>query len=173
MPLRHSSTMFVTLLAITLATVSATPAQAQVLGPVQGLPNVQVPGVGLPGMVPASPLRSVDDLLRGPLALTRKLQIDALRRSEPRRVDVDPHGAPILRGEFLAMGLSDAQLDAVRALGFSVDRADAGGRDAGAGLRGAARHPQSQHSQSHARLAAGRTGRDVHLPAPLPARRPC
>jgi hypothetical protein len=123
MPLRRPFATLVPLLAIALATVSATPAQAQVLGPVQGLPNVQVPGVGLPGMVPASPLRSVDDLLRGPLALTRKLQIDALRRSEPRRVDVDPHGAPILRGEFLAMGLSDAQLDAVRALGFSVDRA--------------------------------------------------
>ena len=123
MPLRRLSTLLVTLLTIALAMVRATPAQAQVLGPVQGLPNVQVPGVGLPGMVPAAPLRSVDDLLRGPLALTRKLQIDALRRSEPRRVDIDPHGAPILRGEFLAMGLSEAQLDAVRALGFSVNRA--------------------------------------------------
>ncbi|WP_447734259.1 S8 family serine peptidase [Rhodanobacter soli] len=122
MPLRRPFAMLVPLLAIALATVSTTPAQAQPLGPVQGLPNVQMPGVGLPGMVPASPLRSVDDLLRGPLALTRKLQIDALRRSEPRRVDVDPHGAPILRGEFLAMGLSDAQLDTVQALGFSVDR---------------------------------------------------
>jgi len=118
MPLRRLSTLLVTLLTIALAMVRATPAQAQVLGPVQGLPNVQVPG-----MVPAAPLRSVDDLLRGPLALTRKLQIDALRRSEPRRVDIDPHGAPILRGEFLAMGLSEAQLDAVRALGFSVNRA--------------------------------------------------
>jgi len=123
MPLRRLSTLLVTLLTIALAMVRATPAQAQVLGPVQGLPNVQVPGVGLPGRVPAAPLRSVDDLLRGPLALTRKLQIDALRRSEPRRVDIDPHGAPILRGEFLAMGLSEAQLDAVRALGFSVNRA--------------------------------------------------
>ena len=123
MPLRRPFATLVPLLVIAVATVSATPARAQVLGPVQGLPNVQVPGVGLPGTVPASPLRSVDDLLRGPLALTRKLQIDALRRSEPRRVDVDPHGAPILRSEFLAMGLSDAQLDTVRALGFSVDRA--------------------------------------------------
>ena len=122
MPLRRPFATLVPLLAIALAMVSATPAPAQVLGPVQGLPNVQVPGVGLPGMVPASPLRSVDDLLRGPLALTRKLQIDALRRSEPRRVDVDPHGAPILRGEFLATGLSAAQRDAVQAQGFVVDR---------------------------------------------------
>jgi hypothetical protein len=124
MPLhRRPSALLVPLLAIALAAAGATPARAQVLGPVQGLPNMQIPGVGLPNVVPAAPLRSVDDLLRGSLALTRKLQIDALRRSEPRRVDVDPHGAPILRGEFLAMGLSDAQRDAVRALGFSVDRA--------------------------------------------------
>jgi subtilisin family serine protease len=124
MPLhRRPSALLVPLLAIALAAAGATPARAQVLGPVQGLPNMQIPGVGLPNVVPASPLRSVDDLLRGSLALTRKLQIDALRRSEPRRVDVDPHGAPILRGEFLAMGRSDAQRDAVRALGFSVDRA--------------------------------------------------
>lgn len=123
MSLRRPSALFAPLLAIALAVVGATPAQAQVLGPVQGLPNVQIPGVGLPQAVPAAPLRSVDDLLRGSLTLTRKLQIEALRRSEPRRVDVDPHGAPILRGEFLAMGLSDAQRDAVRALGFSVDHA--------------------------------------------------
>jgi subtilisin family serine protease len=124
MPLhRRPSALLVPLLAIALAAAGATPARAQVLGPVQGLPNMQIPDVGLPNVVPAAPLRSVDDLLRGSLALTRKLQIDALRRSEPRRVDVDPHGAPILRGEFLAMGLSDAQRDAVRALGFSVDRA--------------------------------------------------
>ena len=124
MPLhRRPSALLVPLLAIALAAAGATPARAQVLGPVQGLPNMQIPDVGLPNVVPAAPLRSVDDLLRGSLVLTRKLQIDALRRSEPRRVDVDPHGAPILRGEFLAMGLSDAQRDAVRALGFSVDRA--------------------------------------------------
>ena len=124
MPLHpRPSTLLGPVLPIALAAAGAPPARAQVLGPVQGLPNMQIPGVGLPNVVPAAPLRSVDDLLRGSLALTRKLQIDALRRSEPRRVDVDPHGAPILRGEFLAMGLSDAQRDAVRALGFSVDRA--------------------------------------------------
>ena len=120
MPMRRPSAVFVLLLAI--ATVGAVPARAQVLGPVQGLPNVQLPGARLPGVDPAAPLHSVDDLLRGPLALTRKLQIDTLRRREPRRVDIDPHGAPILRGEFLATGLSVAQRDAVQAAGFVVDR---------------------------------------------------
>ncbi len=117
MPLHCLSAMLAPLLAIALAVAGAAPAQAQVLGPVQSLPNLQMPGV-----VPASPLRSVDDLLRGPLALTRKLQVDTLLRKEPRRVDVDPRGAPILRGEFLAMGLSDAQRDALQVLGFGVDR---------------------------------------------------
>ena len=123
MPVHRLSAMLAPLLAIAFAVIGATPARAQVLGPVQSLPNVQVPGVGLPGVAPTSPLHSVDDLLRGSLALTRKLQIDALRRSEPRRVDVDPRGAPILRGEFLAIGLSATQRDALQALGFVVDRA--------------------------------------------------
>jgi len=123
MPVHRLSAMLAPLLAIAFAVIGATPARAQVLGPVQSLPNVQVPGVGLPGVAPTSPLHSVDDLLHGSLALTRKLQIDALRRSEPRRVDVDPRGAPILRGEFLAIGLSATQRDALQALGFVVDRA--------------------------------------------------
>jgi subtilisin family serine protease len=118
--MRRPSAVFVLLLAI--ATLGAVPARAQVLGPVQGLPNVQLPGARLPGVDPAAPLHSVDDLLRGSLALTRKVQIDTLRRREPRRVDVDPHGAPILRGEFLATGLSAVQRDAVQAAGFVVDR---------------------------------------------------
>ncbi len=122
MPLHRPPAMLVPLLAIVLAVAGATPARAQILGPVQGLPNLQVPGTNLPAVVPTSPLRSVDDLLRGPLAITRKLQIETLLRREPRRVDVDPHGAPVLRGEFLAMGLSAAQRDAVQALGFVVDR---------------------------------------------------
>lgn len=120
MPMRRPSARFVLLLA--MATVGMMPARAQVLGPVQGLPNVQLPGARLPGVDPAAPLHSVDDLLRGPLALTRKVQIDTLRRREPRRVDIDPHGAPVLRGEFLASGLSTAQRDAVQAAGFVVDR---------------------------------------------------
>ena len=120
MPMRRPSAVFVLLLAI--ASIGVAPAQAQVLGPVQGLPNVQLSGARLPGLDPVAPLHSVDDLLRGPLALTRKVQIDTLRRREPRRVDIDPHGAPVLRGEFLATGLSTAQRDAVQAAGFVVDR---------------------------------------------------
>lgn len=159
MPLRRPPAMFVPMLAIAFAVVGSTPAQAQVLGPLQGLPNLQVPGVGLPVGAPARPLRSVDDLLRGPLAATRRLQIDALLREEPRRVGVDPHGAPILRGEFLAMGLSGAQLDAVRALDFSVDGATPA--DATLGLDFAVLHDRRRRSAARAMRALQRAAPDA------------
>lgn len=106
------------MLAVLLALAGALPARAQVGGALQG---VQVPGVPLPGALPGAGLQRLDDVLQRPLAASLAAQVDALLRREPRRVDVDPHGAPILRGEFLAMGLAGAQLDAVRALGFDVD----------------------------------------------------
>jgi hypothetical protein len=109
----------------------------------------------MPNVIPATPLRSMDDLLRGSLALTRKLQIDALRRREPQRVDVDPHGAPILRGEFLAMGLAGAPLDAVRALGFQVD--PAAPADATLGLDFVILHDSRHRSAATAMRALQRT----------------
>ena len=123
MPLRRASALSVPLLAIVLALAGGAPAQAQVLGPVQrGLPNLPLPSTPLPGAVPGVNLQGVDELLRRPLALSLKVQVDALLRREPRRVTVDPSGAPILRGEFLAIGLSGPRLDAVQAQGFTADR---------------------------------------------------
>lgn len=123
MPLRRASTLSVPVLAMVLALVGAAPARAQVLGPVrQGLPNLPLPATPLPATVPGVNPQDVADLLRRPLSLGLKVQVEALLRKEPRRVTVDPKGAPILRGEFLAMGLSDSQLDAVQAQGFTVDR---------------------------------------------------
>nr|WP_284331723.1 S8 family serine peptidase [Dyella flagellata] len=111
-------TRFVSGLAIVLTLMSAAPVQAQVLG--QRLPGLPAPlNPGVPGAVPGVSLQAVDNLLQQPLELTRKMQIDSLRRHERRRVDLDPHGAPILRGEFLAMNLSGAPLDAVLAAGFT------------------------------------------------------
>ncbi len=88
---------------------------------VRSLPAVPDHGAGMSGSPAASSMQSVDDMLLGPQALTRKLQIATLLREEPGRVGVDPHGAPILLGEFLAMGLSGAQLDTVQAQGFTAD----------------------------------------------------
>jgi hypothetical protein len=113
--------MLVRLLVMAFALAGATPARAQLLGPARGLPAVQIPGVGLPGLPSASLQPRVDDLLRTTRTLTRQLQIRTLLREQPRRVAVDPHGAPVLRGEFLAMDLTGAQRDAVQAQGFVAD----------------------------------------------------
>jgi hypothetical protein len=132
MTLQRLPSMLISLLSIALALGGAAPAQAQLRGPPQGPPGgMHIPAtVGLPHVpdipqVPdiaaTPPIRHVDDLLRGTLAVTRRRQINTLIRTEPGRVTVDPQGEPVLRGEFLALGLSGGQLDAVKALGFAAD----------------------------------------------------
>lgn len=142
MPLQRPFFVLIPLLTIAFALGCATPARAQMRGPVGGfpggrglpvgvpsvgmpsvgMPGVGNPGIGMPGGRFGPALQHVDDLLHVPQGLTRKLQIKALLRREPGRVAVDPNGAPILRGEFLVMGLSDQQLHALQALGFVADR---------------------------------------------------
>ena len=128
--------MLVPVLSLALAMGGAGPVRAQLHGPPPGLPELHLPGAGMPGLpplpaarhvprlpsIPATPaLAHLDDLLRGPLALTREAQVNALLRAEPRRVTLDPRGAPVLRGEFLALGLSAAQRAAVQADGFVAE----------------------------------------------------
>ena len=122
MPMQRPLPVLIPLLVIAFALVGSTPARAQVLGPMGGLPGVQIPGVGMPGVPPVTSMPRVDDLLRATRAITRQLQINALLREEPTRVAVDPHGDPVLRGEFLALDLTPAQLDALQAQGFAADR---------------------------------------------------
>ncbi|MEO5812776.1 MAG: S8 family serine peptidase [Rhodanobacter sp.] len=122
MPMQRLLSILVPLLAIALAALDAVPARAQVLGPFPGLPSAQIPGAGLPGLPPEPSLPRVDDLLRATRALPRQLQIDTLVRERPRRVTVDPHGEPVLRGEFLATDLNAEQYAALQAQGFTVDR---------------------------------------------------
>lgn len=122
MPMQRPLPVLIPLLVIAFALVGSTPARAQVLGPMGGLPGVQIPGVGMPGLPSVASMPRVDDLLRATRAITRQLQINALLREEPTRVAVDPHGDPVLRGEFLAMDLTPAQLDALQAQGFAADR---------------------------------------------------
>lgn len=130
MMLQRPLSVLISSLAIAFAVLGSAPARAQFRGPPQGLPDMHIPGMGMPGVphvphVPDIPsmaaIAHLDDLLRGPLAVTRREQIDALLRVEPARVTLDPHGAPVLRGEFLALGLSAAQRDAVQAQGFAAD----------------------------------------------------
>jgi hypothetical protein len=188
MSLRRASVLSVPALAIALALGGSAPAQAQVLGPVQrGLPNLPLPATPLPGTVPGVNLQGADDLLRQPLGLSLKVQVDALLRKEPQRVTVDPRGAPVLRGEFLAMGLSDTQLDTVQAQGFTADRQAAA--DATLGLDLTVLHdtrdrstrkamrilqqavPGATFTYQHLYLPAGDTGAAsaASSPAPMPA----
>jgi subtilisin family serine protease len=98
-----------------------------------GLPAVrlpQVPGVTLPNLpVPEVPL-DVDKsaaALAGEVDPRRLRELRALRiRASLRRhrdvLEADPHGAPIVRGELLALSPSAAALQAAGDAGFSVVR---------------------------------------------------
>ncbi|MDE3073198.1 MAG: S8 family serine peptidase [Pseudomonadota bacterium] len=143
MPMQRPIPVLMPLLMIALAVGGATPAQAQGHGPMQGPPGgmhfpaggmpAMPPGaaaahlthvprvVGTPGMMSVPAMQRVDRLLHEPPAVTRKSQIRTLLREAPGRVALDPLGEPVLRGEFLALGLSDRQLRAVRAQGFAAD----------------------------------------------------
>jgi subtilisin family serine protease len=129
------------------------------------IPDVARPVTGAVRVVAGSPL--VD----APLDAVRRIQVRELLRSERVRVDLDPLGEPILRGEFLAMGLDTASTDAVRAAGFDVVRTaeegdalgieivvlrDTRRRDAGRALRALREAaPQAEFTFQHIYLPAG------------------
>jgi subtilisin family serine protease len=94
-------------------------ADAQLLPAGPALP--QLPG----GTVGDTLQHTLDDpTLRTPLAALRQLRIDGLLHNERRRVDVDAHGQPVLRGEFLLLDGSPATLAAAVAAGFTEVRRD-------------------------------------------------
>ena len=177
--------LFVPLLIGVFLLVATTPARAQLLGPLRGLPVGQTPGIGFPGLPPTSLQPRVDELLRTTRALTRSLQITALLREQPRRVAVDPQGQPVLRGEFLAMDLTAAQLDALQAQGFvadsraSADAAldldlvilrDSRGRSEAAAMRALQQAaPQAAFTFQHLYLPAGAVDAPADVPANTPA----
>src|ERR1700738_806622 len=113
---------------LTLLLLIAPVAAAQV-----GLPSVrlpQLPGVTLPDLpAPAVPL-DVDKsaaALAGEVDPRRLRELRALRIRELLRrhrdvLEADPHGAPIVRGELLALSPSAAALQAAGDAGFSVVR---------------------------------------------------
>lgn len=158
--------MLVLVLSSALVLGGTPPAQAQLRGPPPGLPSLHLPGAGIPVLphmpiqrhVPQIPstvaIAHLDDLLRGPLAVTRQVQINALLRAAPGRVTLDPHGAPVLRGEFLALGLSPAQRAAVQAQGFTADRQ--GSADTTLGLDLAVLHDTLGRNEAQALLALQR-----------------
>ncbi len=107
-----------------LACLLALPAtQAQVRLP--ELPSTQSPS--LPGLPVDETLRGTRDAAGSTLRVvdgyTRR--VDALLRSERKRVDVTPAGDAMRRGEYLALDANDEMLARARATGFEVVRHEA------------------------------------------------
>lgn len=161
---QRPSFVLISVLSITLAVGSAAPARAQFRGPPPGPPGgMHIPGMGMPHVpdiphvsdTPQMPdlpavasIHHVDDLLRGARGLTRRTQINALVRAAPGRVTVDPRGEPVLRGEFLTLGLSAGQVDAAQSQGFTVVRQTSA--DASLGLDLAVLHDTRGRSEAEA-----------------------
>src|ERR1700688_687927 len=101
-----------TLLAMTMAVTAAT---AQVRLPAVPLPAL--PLQTLPQTLGQTESQSLDRLSE-----LRHLEIARLIRANPRVVDADPNGEPVVRNEVLGLAPTDAALDHARSLGFLVDR---------------------------------------------------
>lgn len=107
------------------ALACASPASAQLLG--GGLGG----GLGgVTGALPRTPLETpaavrdlpgtVGDTTGAALADVRRLTAARLIRDHPEAVEADDHGAPVVRGEVLALSPSAEALEAARRAGFSV-----------------------------------------------------
>jgi hypothetical protein len=96
-------------------TMIATGATAQVRLPAISLPAL--PLQTLPQTLDQAASRSLDRLSE-----LRHLEIGRLIRANPRVVDADPNGDPVVRNEILGLAPTEAALDQARALGFLVDR---------------------------------------------------
>lgn len=84
------------------------------------LPSLAVPGV--PVQTLTQTLDQTADRSLDRLAAARQAVTDRLIRSSDHRLEADPHGNPVIRGEILAENPSDAALDLAKSLGFSVAR---------------------------------------------------
>lgn len=95
-----------------------------------GLPSVrlpQLPGVALPNLpATAVPLdteqATVGELDPRRLRALRGLRVRELLRRHRDVIEADPRGAPMVRGEVLALAPTEASLQAAAAAGFSVAR---------------------------------------------------
>jgi len=120
---------------------SATAASAQLLGGLSlpSLPAIGpilegVTGRGVQGQGPTAPIERTLDSLGGPdtigtlsdgsLLDLRRLRLGQLVRNNRSRLDSDPLGNPVRRGELIAVDPDPAALAAARAAGFPVLRAE-------------------------------------------------
>ena len=87
--------------------------------------QIRLPTVPLPLKPLSTPQAPVDTLASrtlDTLSRVRLLQMKALVRSNPRFIDTDPRGNPIVRSEVLVLGPRDDSLRLARTLGFNVLR---------------------------------------------------
>ena len=87
--------------------------------------QVRLPAIPLPAL-PLQTLPQTLDQVQSQsldrLSTLRHLEIGRLIRANPRIVDADPNGEPVVRSEILGLALTDAALVHARSLGFIVDR---------------------------------------------------
>lgn len=117
----------------------ANPASAQLLGgalpsPGLPLPSTSLPSTSLPDVRPPRlpRTREVVDTARGligeTLADARRLKLEALVRNHPDVIDTDDQGAPVVRGEIVALSPTPAALSRLQTAGFATKgRSDLGG----------------------------------------------
>lgn len=87
------------------------------------LPNVQVPGLPqVGGVLDDTVNRATDRLDPQALSNLRQIRVRALIRNNKEIIEADPHGAPILRSEVVALAPSRATLERAQAAGFVVAR---------------------------------------------------
>lgn len=160
-------------LAAVVALAMATPAAGQIL---PGGGSLPLPSIGLPDLrrtdLPdaTAVTRRAEDLVGPALQQARSLRIEALLRDHPQFVEADDQGAPVVRGQVLALAPSADGLARLQAAGFAVeDRPGLDGLDVGlvvlrppAGLsaRSAVRRareidPQGRYDFNHLYLEAG------------------
>ena len=87
--------------------------------------QARLPAIPLPALPPQTLPQTLDQVQSQSLdrlSALRHLEIGRLIRGNPRIVDADPNGEPVVRSEILGLAPTDAALVHARSLGFIVDR---------------------------------------------------
>jgi subtilisin family serine protease len=87
--------------------------------------QARLPAIPLPALPPQTLPQTLDQVQSQSLdrlSALRHLEIGRLIRGNPRIVDADPSGEPVVRSEILGLAPTDAALVHARSLGFIVDR---------------------------------------------------
>jgi hypothetical protein len=113
------------LIALAAALAMAGPAAAQRLPVLGGLPSLPVPGVG---QITGDVRGTLDGATRGldndvsALADLRLARMRDLVRANPKALEFDAHGAPVVRGEVMAIDPSSGAIEGAVKAGFAVLR---------------------------------------------------